>query len=291
MPALVTLLSLLATYLCIPPNCGVPKYNLDQNLTRAEPLDPKRLYLSVYPPPEDVFRVEEKPDPSGLVVRPGSTSMWGAVRFLNGYSPIRPAGVAREFGSAIHGEFPPWATEWLLGWEAAPAGLLARLGVDGIIVSGEVKLAPSPAEEWELASSSLEGSVYHRRGAPLPQIQSLVSDQRRPNERFAIASTTLIDNSRHRIEADVIVPAGDRPALLTFSRPYFRGYEAQIGQLKLPVQFHLSMMPAVEVPPGTSGRLVLRYRPWWLIYGGAVAILSAATYLSCALFAARRPTQ
>ena len=51
-PAVVTIASFLATYLCLPPNCGVPKYNLSQELTQPAPLDPQRLYLSVYPPPE-----------------------------------------------------------------------------------------------------------------------------------------------------------------------------------------------------------------------------------------------
>ena len=52
MPAGITFAALLATYLCIPPNCGVPKYNLSQELTKPAPLDPQRLYLSVYPPAE-----------------------------------------------------------------------------------------------------------------------------------------------------------------------------------------------------------------------------------------------
>ena len=33
--------------------------------------------------------------------------MWAGLRFVNGYSPIRPAGVAREFASAIHGDVDP----------------------------------------------------------------------------------------------------------------------------------------------------------------------------------------
>src|SRR5205823_1385428 len=40
-PAAITFAALLATYLCIPPNCGVPKYNLPQELTKPGPLDPK----------------------------------------------------------------------------------------------------------------------------------------------------------------------------------------------------------------------------------------------------------
>ncbi len=42
-----------------------------------------------------------------------------ASRLINGYSPIRPAGVAREFDFAIHGEIAPWAGEFfpgMAGW-------------------------------------------------------------------------------------------------------------------------------------------------------------------------------
>ncbi|MBA2242266.1 MAG: hypothetical protein H0W04_05180, partial [Chthoniobacterales bacterium] len=183
-PAGITFSALLATYLCIPTNVGVPKYNLDQKLTQAKPLDPARLYLSVYPEAEHTYREGKNTGPVGQIVRPGSTSMWGGVRFINGYSPIRPAGVAREFDVAIHGELAPWSREYLLEWEAGAEGRLARLGVDGIIVATELDLKPLPATEWELVHSSEEGRVYHRRNAPLPRVQSLTADDSRPNEQF-----------------------------------------------------------------------------------------------------------
>src|SRR5205807_1225258 len=42
-PAAVVFAALLATYICIPPNSGVPKYNLAQSLLEPQPLDPQRL--------------------------------------------------------------------------------------------------------------------------------------------------------------------------------------------------------------------------------------------------------
>src|SRR4029077_16282798 len=48
-PAGVTFCALLATYLCVPTNCGVPRYNFSQELLNPAPLDPQRLYLGVYP--------------------------------------------------------------------------------------------------------------------------------------------------------------------------------------------------------------------------------------------------
>jgi len=55
-PPAITFFALLATYLCIPPNCGVPKYNLSQELLKPSPLDPRRLYLSIYPWAEFTYR-------------------------------------------------------------------------------------------------------------------------------------------------------------------------------------------------------------------------------------------
>src|SRR4029077_4442137 len=68
-PSCVTFVALLATYFCIPPNCGVPKYNLDQALIEPTPLDPERLYLSVYPPAESTYRVEKKSGAVGQTIR------------------------------------------------------------------------------------------------------------------------------------------------------------------------------------------------------------------------------
>ena len=278
-PAGITFLSLLATYLCIPPNLGVPKYNLDQKLTAPAPLDPARLYVSVYPPPEYAYRVEAKPGPVGLVVRPGSTSLWGGVRLLNGYSPIRPAGVARALDVAIHGELATWSAEQLLNYDAGPGGNPEIVGVDGIIVASEIELAPLPATEWELVHQSAEGRVYHRRGGALPRVQSWTTDPAQPDEKFALAEVEVLEDSRHQMRATVEVPAGGRPAYLTFSRPYFSGYQAWLQGQQLPVTSWRGMMPAVKVPAGASGELVLRYRPRWLVAGSMAALLSAVICL------------
>jgi hypothetical protein len=271
-PPAITFFALLATYLCIPPNCGVPKYNLSQELLKPSPLDPRRLYLSIYPLAEFTYRVEKKPQPVGQIVRPGSTSMWAGLHFINGYSPIRPAGVAREFYAAIHGEIDPGMGMYLLNNQAGPDGELARLGVDGIVVARELDIAPQPASEWQLVVSTDEGRVFHRRGAPFAGVRSVVSIDSRPNEQFVAATISRINDSRNRVELDVDVPSGDRPALLTFSRPYFRGYEARLGNQKLAVTSYRGLLPIVEVPAGSNGRLTLTYRPYWLKWGSAAAI-------------------
>jgi len=270
-PAAITFCAFLATYLCVPTNYGVPRYNFSQELLKPAPLDPQRLYLSVYPWTELTYCIANKPQPVGQTLRPGSTSMWAGLRFINGYSPIRAAGVAREFTTSIHGEINPEVGSNLLNRQAGPEAELALLGVDGIVVAREVNLAPQPPTEWELVVSTDEGNVFHRRGAPFARVRSVTSIDSRPNEQFASATVANIDDSRNRVQADIDVPTGDRPALVTFSRPYFRGYKARLGDQKLAVTSYRGLFPVVEVPAGTKGRLALSYRPPWLIWGSAVA--------------------
>jgi hypothetical protein len=274
LPACVTFAAFLATYFCIPPNCGVPKYNLSQQLLEPTPLDPQRLYLSIYPPAEHTYRTTKKPRPVGQVVRPGSTSLWGKLRFVNGYSPILAAGVAREFKFAIHGEIDPDVGTYLLGDRS---GALEQLGVDGLVVAQEIATEPSSAD-WQLLLSNGEGRVFHRRGPPLTRVRSVNWIDSQPNEEFVTAAVSRIEDSRNRVETDVDVPGGGAPALLEFSRPYFRGYTARLGNDKLAVDSYRGLIPLVQVPSGSHGRLVLSYRPIWLIYGGGLSILCAVFF-------------
>jgi hypothetical protein len=290
-PAVVTFAALLVTYIWIPPNCGVPKYNLARELTQPAPLDPHRLYLSIHPAPENAYRIEKQPEPFGTTVRPGSTSMFAGVRFVNGYSPIRPAGVAREFDFAIHGEIRPDIGNDLLERGSAQDGILAQLGVDGIIVASETGSDPRPDSEWVLAATTKEGRVFHRRGEPFPPIRSLTEIDSRPNEQFARAEVSRISEHRNGLEADVNVASGERPALLTISRPFFPGYQAKLGGLILEVGANRGLMPVIEVPPGASGRLTIVYRPWWLIWGGAIAAASLAALFFSSILATMQKHQ
>jgi len=270
---------LLATYLCSPTNCGVPTYNFSQELLKPAPLDPQRLYLSVYPWAELTYATINEQQAVGQTLRPGSTSMWAGLRFINGYSPIRAAGVAREFATSIHGEINPEIGSNLLNHQASRNGELALMGVDGIVVAREVSITPQPGSEWELVVSTDEGNVFHRRTAPFSRVRSVISIDSRPNEQFVLATISRINDSRNFVSADIDVPAGDRPALLTFSRPYFRGYQAWLADRKLPVTSYRGLFPVIEIPAGAHGQLALIYRPVWLIRGSAAAVVCVLVIL------------
>jgi hypothetical protein len=201
--------------------------------------------------------------------------MWGGLHFINGYSPILAAGVARDFNFAIHGEIDLGFGKYLLTEEASADGMLARLGVDGIAVASEVNVEPLPATEWRLVASTEEGRVFHRRLGPFARVRSVAAIDSRPGEEFMHANISRIADSRNHVEADVDVAKGDRTALLTFSRPYFRGYVARLSDKKLRVDSYRGLFPVVEVPAGLYGRLTLTYRPYWLKWGSAAAIACA----------------
>ena len=286
-PAGITFCAFLATYLCVPTNCGVPRYNFSQELLKPAPLDPQRLYLSVYPWAELTYCIANKPQPVGQTLRPGSTSMWAGLRFINGYSPIRAAGVAREFATSIHGEINPDVGTYLLNHQAGRGGELELMGVDGIVVAREVDIAPQPRTEWDLVVSTDEGNVFQRRSAPFSRVRSVTSIDSRPNEQFVLATISRINDSRNFVTADIDVPAGDRSALLTFSRPYFRGYKARIGDQKLAITSYRGLFPILEVPAGTHGRLTVAYRPAWLLWGGGVAAVCGLIVLLGVIAACR----
>jgi hypothetical protein len=286
-PAVATFAILFATYFCIPPNCGVPKYNLSQQLLDPAPLDPQRLYLSIYPEAESNYRVERKAGPVGQLVRPGSTSMWAGLHFINGYSPILPAGVPREFDFRIHGEINPHEAEYLVWNQSNPNGLLAELGVDGLVVAWDSGINPALGPDWEFITSTEEAAVYHRVGPPLPRVRSVTSIDSAPDQPFAAAGVSEIDDSRNHVTLNVDVPKEGPPALLTFSRPYFRGYEARLGNQKLRVDSYRGLFPVVEVPDGSHGRLTLIYRPGWLVFGAGLSILCASFWFLGLLAAMR----
>jgi hypothetical protein len=211
--------------------------------------------------------------------------MWAKLHFINGYSPIRPSGVAKQFFFSIHGEIDPGTARVLLSDQAGPGGLLSQLGVDGIALSSDTDFNPEPPNEWEMIASTAEGRVFHRRGQPLARVRSVATLPSRPGAQFVSANISHINESRNRIEANVEVPTGAGSALITFSRPYFDGYAASLGRNKFAVGSDRGLFPVVEIPGGSRGRLVLEYRPAWLVYGSALAIGCGAIWVVASLVA------
>ncbi len=265
---IVTFVALLTTYLRLDPHAPLAHYFFTENLKSPVPLDPNRLYLSLYPAPQSWYRADMTGVPFGNVVRPGSTSLFGAVHVVNGYSPVGPAGVARLFDSGTHGHLNPGKVGDIVMPAALPGGLLEKLGIDGIIVARDFQLPAQLPNEWKLVHSEAEGDVYERAVA-IPAIRALL------DERYANATVQIIENSRHKVVADVSSTDTMRPVLITFSRPYFPGYHAKWNGVELPVSSLEGLTPAVELLPGQSGHLELVYRPRAVVWGGSITAISA----------------
>jgi hypothetical protein len=274
---------LLLTYLLLPTNVGVPRYPFSEGLRDPYPLDPARLYLSIYPPPENAYRMENHPTPVGQVTRPGSSPMWAGLRFVNGYSPVRAAGVGKAFTFYTHGEIDPSMADYLVASQAGRTGLLATIGIDGIIIANQSTTPSPPSAEWTLVHADIEGRVYHRRGGAYPELRGLETLDTLPGQSFEKALVIIRESSRLTLAADVKIPSGRDGAVLALARPYFVGYCAKIGDQDLAVTSYRELIPIIKLPPGTEGRLTIRYRPWWLLWGATIAATSALLYLLCAI--------
>ncbi len=275
-PAAVVFVSLLTTYRHMYTNPGLPVYAFGPALTRVEPLSPDRLYLSFYREPDQAYRNWQTAEDFGAVLRPGSTSMYAGVRLINAYSPIMAQGIGRRLNMETHGNIPDDLAEGILRNESGRDGLLARLGVDGILIARSYYplVAPPPADEWKEVFSSPEGRVYHRLSNARPEIQTWATTGPGEPDRYAPVRIEAVQSSRLDASAEVQVPVGGAPGLLAFRRPYFPGYVASLNGKTLPVTAYQGLMPTVELPPGSHGRLALRYRPRAVVWGAALAGMS-----------------
>ncbi|MGZ5004785.1 MAG: hypothetical protein ACXWG7_04420, partial [Chthoniobacterales bacterium] len=226
------------------------------------------------------YRVGMTGAPFGAVVRPGSTSMFGGVRLVNGYTPIAPAGVARFFDCGTHGLINPAKVGEIVLPEAKAGGLLEKLGIDGIIVARDFYLPAPLPNEWKLVHSEWEGDVYHREDG-LPAVRAL------PDENHTDASVQIVKNSRQKVVADILPNESTRPTLIAFSRPYFPGYRATLNGDVLPVTSLRGLAPTVEIAAGRSGRIELVYRPRAVVWGGMIALVSAIIGVIAVVFCRR----
>ncbi len=287
LPAAFALATLWLTYQHLPTNCGLPKYTFDASLADPTPLSRDRLYLSFYRAPEKFYVGSAAPPGFGTVMRPGSTNLFAGLRFINGYSPIMGAGIGRRLRIDTHGEIPPEVARDLLAREAGPAGLLAALGVDGILIARNYPLdVVPPADEWTPVQTSEEGTVYHRHGPPLAavtltEIGSAPTTPPRPLK--------IIENSRQTVVVDV--SDANAGGLVTYRRAYFPGYVASVDGTSTKVASADLWMPTVLLTPGQHRQLVLQYRPAAVVWGAAAAGLALLTLTFTAALSYRAGSQ
>lgn len=304
MPCLVLLATSWYLHARAPMNLEVPTWGIDEQVRQAAPLDPQVRYLGVSTWHPDVWDGQEG---SGEQLYPGNASLYTGVEFINGYSPIQPLGLMAVFEFEIHGCPTRTACLQALTGDAGADGLLQLMAVDGLVVSEQFACywPDLEANGWAPVADVKQGRVFHRNGPPSPRVRSLTSVQRcgdagevldalRRRENgpvpllllgeggsegpqpasFARACITPRSESRHRVEVEVSSPDGE--SLVLFSRPWYPGYRAMLNGKPLPVAQLNLLMPAVRLPAGAEGTLVLEYRPRALVVGSSLAGATAA---------------
>ena len=203
LPAAVALASLWVTYRQLPTNPGVPRYAFDALLSQPAPLSTDRLYLGLYPEPEHYDVVDIAPPARAALLRPGSTSLFAGLRFINGYSPIMGPGIGRELQMRTHGEIPPEVGRQLFASDSPFGFDLTLVGVDGLIVAKNYpgQVAP-PADEWTAVFSSREGTVYHRNEPPYPPVTAWALAAAN-EDQVMLESPPVFENSRQTVGVDV----------------------------------------------------------------------------------------
>ena len=300
-PCLVACVALWSTYSTVPTRF-VNRWDFGESLRRAAPLDAEILYLSLYDR-DEAYRSD--PGLSRLI-RPGNTGMFAGVHLVNGYSTIGPAGLARALRLSHLGFTSDSAARRLLERDAGPEGLLQLLGVDGLVLSQSRRgFAPGLLERgWETAFSSEKGVVLHRvrrspevrclpsaepvpsadeialrlaqrssRRAPVLLVRSDAPPPEGPVE-YSPCRLTLLKDTRLAAEVRVETPASGQPALVVFSRAWYPGYRATLEGRELEVRALDLILPAVEIPAGAAGLLVLEYAPTGLRAGLVVSFLA-----------------
>ncbi len=245
---------------------------------------------------------------------PSNFSLYSGVEFVNGYSPMLPRELTDLLHFGPHGflcEDPEDDLDFLrrlLLQETRPGGLLELFGVDGLILAEQyVGYAPDLEEAgWRREATFPDGTVWHRivpcrtqvrshgravltharkfaldrtREEPAgPWVLYSEGEEKPPQTRdFANAAIKLIGEARCRVTVEVVNPDPFREALIAFTRPWYPGYKASFNGQPLAVERLAMVLPAVRLPPESSGVLVLEYRPMSLVAGcwlaGATATL------------------
>ncbi len=195
--------------------------------------------------------------------------------------------------------------------ESGPNDLLAMMGVNGLIVSDTFSdIVPTLEQNgWQRQAPIAGGTLLHRSERKKASAQAMkqaartndptrlydlienrklfdgpwvlfsqspgdVSDDATPAHEYADAHLQVVSESRQRVVVDVRNPTPDRETLVLFSRPFFPGYVATFNGKPVSIERFQAIMPAVRLPHGESGAVVLEYRPASLQRGSRLAFFA-----------------
>ncbi|MEB3221125.1 MAG: hypothetical protein VKS61_03510 [Candidatus Sericytochromatia bacterium] len=295
-PPLITLAALVTTYRFIPHHLLVPTWPLPDVLRPHPVLEPGRRYLLAGDLP--TYYPGRSPDEGfGRVRLVGALPLAAGVPFVNGYSALAPRGSFRAFAFDMTGYQPADVVARVWRVDAAPGALLARLGVDGLVLAtpSEAARGQLQAHGWRLVAVDAGGQIWHRGAAPSPLVAAGEGLRRvapgdeaawraalaardglaavegpDPGEvRVAPRAVRLLRVGRNSLEVEVA--PGPAPALLRVARGWAPHWEARLDERPLEVLALDGVVPGVVIPAGVGGRLALRCWPAGLGLGLQVA--------------------
>lgn len=296
-----------------------PRWALDEGARRPAPMEPGRLYLSLYS--RDDFLSEGccalvspgRAYGTGQNLLPGNSGMYPELTMINGYSALRLRSMQAVFGFGIHGYHMGNAPLSVLKRHVGAGRLLDLAGVDGLVLP-ERLVAPFESagllSSWRAIGSRPGVAIYHRTLDRKPVISLMAA---RVTDSFDSAATLLEQDpgaapvylsargtnllaqmhfgearlshaheARNQTIVTVTAPS-DRDALLVFTRAWYPGFTATLNGRNLDVGTVDLIMPAVRVPARASGRLVLAYRPASVRYGSLLSGLSLVVLVALAV--------
>jgi hypothetical protein len=308
------------SYAVCAPFLEIARWQISERIREPAPLDPSVRYMSLYTRhdlwDDDRFRVFQPSKGIGEELYVGNTAMYAGLDFVSGYSPMGPAGIEEVLPFRDQGFSEPKAVARILEVETAPGGLLDLLGVDGLVVAERFGKHRETLREhgWEEVARVEGGLVFHRKGKRSSRVRSVTraeacSDRAEVQARlqrkhagpvplilldkgingnprnvsFAPARLTAFEETRNAAAVEVASPDGE--ALIVFSRLWYPGYRAFLDGKQVPVELADLMLPAVRIPAGTEGRLVLEYRPRTLILGAWASAGTGVFVISILLLA------
>jgi hypothetical protein len=285
-----------------------PRWSLDDRFFDPGPLDRQRLYFA-FMSYEDVYSFDAD---NGLLCRFGNTPLYAGVKFVNGYTPMPGRMANRLLPIDWSGFLRPDKVKYLLPRETGPHDLLRQMGVDGIVLGPDFAhwVPTLERQGWQVVVQAYHNVVLHWPGPTQPVVQSitdvqwvendnaivkgvqdrgdspapacLLADREHPagaHSKFPQVDVSDVDAARLTVRCRVANPSQQHEGLVAFSRAWYAGYRATLDGAPLEVRAINGLLPAVCIPPGAKGELVLTFAPPSVRYGLGIAAIGMLTAL------------
>ncbi len=237
-------------------------------------------------------------------VLPGNTPMLAKVHCVTGYASMMPGKISHLFGFEYSSAMPQELMDATCKHAFATGGMFDLLGIDGVVLgfSQRERAGQAVKEGWNVVSEGPGGVILHRARRNDMHIESallatyeksdadvvralreksdgarrhvlLDADGGQPSRDAAFAPVSIehLVAKRNSVAADIANASQETPGLIVFKRAWYPGYRVFFNDRELPLVHADMLLPAVVIPPGQSGRLLLDYAPQSLRIGLIIA--------------------